>query len=77
MTLRISSPADDEGGPRRDGTMPTGSTDLYLSRLDKLIPGEAVVVYPFLNSRAKSVVYEVEAGDKAQAATPPMPVIFP
>ena len=68
MTLRISSPADDEGGRRRDGTMPTGSTDLYLSRLVKLIPGEAVVVYPFLNSRAKSVVYEVEAGYNAQSA---------
>ena len=77
MTLRISSPADDEGGPRRDGTMPTGSTDLYLSRLVKLIPGEAVVVYPFLNSRAKSVVYEVEAGDKAQAAANQVSNVLP
>ncbi|MEQ1577885.1 MAG: hypothetical protein ABL894_09545 [Hyphomicrobium sp.] len=74
MSLRISSPSSDDGGRR--GMEAAVSTDYYLDRLVKLIPGEAVVVYPFLNSRAESVIFELNskpgslAGDQAADALP-------
>lgn len=67
MSLRISSPASDDGGRRGPG-MAAVSNDYYLDRLVKLIPGEAVVVYPFLNSRATSVIYEIKTSPEALAA---------
>jgi hypothetical protein len=61
MSLRISSSRDDyesaatrRGGPSFDhlGSGKADGGDSYLSRLLKLIPGEAVAIFPFLNSRA-------------------------
>lgn len=66
MSLRISSPANDDGGRRGPGVAAV-STDYYLDRLVKLIPGEAVVVYPFLNSRAASVIEELKRDPEAIA----------
>src|SRR5690554_3715708 len=60
MTLRISAPSSEEGGRRSVGG-PATAPDYYLARLVKLIPGEAVVAYPFLHSRAEEVVRSVEA----------------
>ncbi|MDX2307209.1 MAG: hypothetical protein NW216_03115 [Hyphomicrobium sp.] len=60
MSLRISAPAnEDDGRVRRGpGEAADAGGDAYLSRLVKLIPGEAVVAYPFLHSRAEQVIGE-------------------
>lgn len=64
MSLRISAPSGedrDEARRRTLGEAPAVSTDYYLSRLVKLIPGEALVAFPFLQSRAEQVVVEFGA----------------
>lgn len=80
MTLRISAPSSEEGGRRSVGG-PAAAPDYYLARLVKLIPGEAVVAYPFLHSRAEEVVRAVEAeaesARQAAAAADPTAVVEP
>ena len=66
MSLRISSASSEDSGRRgMDGA--AVSTDYYLDRLVKLIPGEAIVVYPFLNSRAQSVIDQIKFEGMTQA----------
>ena len=63
MSLRIASAGQD--GRRGPGD---GAADLYMDRLVKLIPAEAITAYPFLHSRAVDVALSV-ADDKAALAS--------
>jgi len=77
MSLRIVSPS--RRGQQRRGSAgePYGGNqdaeaDFYMSRLIKLIPAEAVAIYPLLLGRAKEVVADGErrvAGQQAPAET--------
>lgn len=58
MTLRIVTPRDEERRGRRSIGETDVAPDYYLARLVKLIPGEAIVIYPFLHSRAEGVVMQ-------------------
>lgn len=54
MSLRISSPG--RGGQvRRGGSGEPLEPDFYMSRLIKLLPAEAVAVYPMLHNNAEDV----------------------
>lgn len=59
MSLRIVSPTKD-GRPRRNSGEQELEPDFYMSRLIKLIPAEAVAIYPLLHSRADGVIKDVE-----------------
>jgi len=64
MSLRITSPPR-HSSPRRSvyGAQQEGAAvepDLYMSRLIKLIPAEAVAIYPMLHTRAKAVAGETK-----------------
>lgn len=69
MSLRISAPSSDEGGRRgrRDIGPEDVSSDYYASRLVKLIPTEAISLFPFLNSRARDVAEKVQLQPGATA----------
>lgn len=66
MSLRISSPSK-TGGGRRGGAGEELEPDFYMSRLIKLLPAEAVAVYPMLHNRALDVVKDVKAANKIEA----------
>ncbi|MCH9808073.1 MAG: hypothetical protein K0U74_10090 [Alphaproteobacteria bacterium] len=66
MSLRITSPSK-SGGPRRGPGGEELEPDFYMSRLIKLLPAEAVAVYPLLRGRAQDVVDDVEALRKAES----------
>lgn len=66
MSLRISSPSK-TGGGRRGGAGEELEPDFYMSRLIKLLPAEAVAVYPMLHNRAHDVVEDVKAANKIEA----------
>lgn len=74
MSLRISTPASGDGdAPRRSlGGAPPVSTDYYLSRMLKLMPGEAVVAYPFLHSRAQQVIDDLNRTPTADSLPAPL-----
>jgi hypothetical protein len=74
MSLRITAPLSDEEGRRvrrdpRDSPAEGESMDFYMSRLVKLIPSEAIALFPFLNSRAIDVADKVRIW-RAQSADP-------
>ena len=78
MSLRISAPSNDDGGTVRrgpGGAAASDSGDGYLSRLVKLIPGEAVVAYPFLHSRAEQVIKEFNGSAYGVATLHELPII--
>lgn len=66
MSLRISVSESEESGRRGPGE--PVSSDYYLDRLVKLIPGEAVVAYPFLQSRAQDVILQMDLEEKVAQA---------
>ena len=51
MTLRVIAPSADDG-IRRRADAARGSVDSYLERLNKLVPIEAIGVYPLLHNQA-------------------------
>ncbi len=67
MSLRIAAGNEMDGGRRGPGDM-GASTDMYLDRLVKLIPAEAITAYPFLHSRALDVAQNV-LDDEARTTT--------
>ncbi len=75
MSLRISSPGKG-GHVRRGGSGEPLEPDFYMSRLIKLLPAEAVAVYPMLHNNAADVVDQVRrsGGAPSTAATSVDPV---
>ena len=72
MSLRISTPGKGGQG-RRGGSGEAGDSDFYMSRLIKLLPAEAVAVYPLMQRNAEGVISDVKssiktANDKIQTA---------
>lgn len=65
MTLRISAPSRD-GRNRRGPGGEELEPDFYMSRLIKLLPAEAIAIYPMLQDRAVTTV--MTAHDETQAA---------
>ena len=60
MSLRISTPSMGGDG-RRGGAAEPREPDFYMSRLIKLLPAEAVAVYPLLQKNAEKIVRDVKA----------------
>lgn len=73
MSLRISSPSK-TGGGRRGGAGEELEPDFYMSRLIKLLPAEAVAVYPMLHNRALDVVKDVKDANQIEAGKRSMEV---
>ncbi len=68
MSLRIASGNDTDLGRRGPGDMGM-SADLYMDRLVKLIPAEAITAYPFLHSRALDVAENVMSKEAGAGAS--------
>ena len=59
MSLRIESSSGSNGSPRRGPGGEPVDEDFYMSRLVKLIPGEAIAVYPLVHSQASQVANQL------------------